>query len=393
MARGGLTALLPVLSLGLVLVTSGALSPGGAVPATQLAASASWKSVAPPSGAGSHGDLNGIACPGLSSCWAVGDGSNGSTLLIEAYRGGNWTTESSPNPTDPTTGAVLQAYLYGISCPSTTDCWAVGDYNDAGNIPLLEQYNGAGWTIVPGPSGGTPPFYQASLRGVSCVSSSDCWAVGFSNNLGTLVEQYNGSSWSIVPSPNAGQAREDQLEGISCPSAASCWAGGYQDYVGNSGSGKPLVLGYQGSGWTVVGAANPRPESGSFLNSVSCSSASSCWAAGDLGPRKYKGRSLDQEPLLEELQGGSWRTSQQTSKGGGYLYQVGCLSSSSCFAVGSNNAQQSLIERRAGGSWVPQALAGGGLTSIACQSEGGCWAVGVGAARANPPVLLLHYPG
>ena len=53
-----------------------------------------------------------------------------------------------------------------------------------------------------------PPGHGGGLFAVSCVTGSDCWAVGaivgVSGNggpSGTLIENWNGSAWSVVPSP------------------------------------------------------------------------------------------------------------------------------------------------------------------------------------------------
>ena len=63
------------------------------------------------------------------------------------------------------------------------------------------------FTIVSSPS---PGKLQNELQGVSAISNTDVWAVGFSNSrfaeaspLGdhTLTEHWNGSNWSIVRSP------------------------------------------------------------------------------------------------------------------------------------------------------------------------------------------------
>jgi hypothetical protein len=80
---------------------------------------------------------------------------------------------------------------------------------------------------------------------VSCVSGSDCVAVG-STNTGsaneTLAMVWNGTAWSIVPSPNAG-TRNDQLSSVSCVSASDCVAVGYT----NTGSAyETLVLSMTG---------------------------------------------------------------------------------------------------------------------------------------------------
>src|SRR5207244_865516 len=85
----------------------------------------------------------------------------------------------------------------------------------------------ANWTIVASPNTSTT---QNNLLGVTCVSASDCWAVG-SNVAGsgaprTLIEHWDGTVWAVVSSPNA-SLPNNVLSSVTCVSASDCWAVGY----------------------------------------------------------------------------------------------------------------------------------------------------------------------
>jgi hypothetical protein len=83
-------------------------------------------------------------------------------------------------------------------------------------------------TIVPSPNAGTS---NDELYSVSCVSASDCVAVGYTDTgsaYETLTMVWDGSVWSIVSSPNAGTI-DDELKSVSCVSASDCVAVGYTD--------------------------------------------------------------------------------------------------------------------------------------------------------------------
>jgi hypothetical protein len=54
---------------------------------------------------------------------------------------------------------------------SASDCWAVG--TSGTYTQVIAQNAGSGWSVVSSPSS-----YGSGLGGVSCTSSSDCWAVG-----------------------------------------------------------------------------------------------------------------------------------------------------------------------------------------------------------------------
>jgi hypothetical protein len=98
-------------------------------------------------------------------------------------------------------------------------------------------------TIVPSPNAGTN---YDELRSVSCVSASDCVAVGYTDTgsvYETLAMVWNGTVWSIVPSPNAGTV-DDTLTSVSCVSVSECVAVGYTD-TGNN-IYETLVLSWTG---------------------------------------------------------------------------------------------------------------------------------------------------
>jgi hypothetical protein len=366
-------------------------------PLVALAADSAWKQAAAPTGAKRNDAITAISCADASHCWAVGVRDQGSNklALIEAYRGTRWAVQSSPSIADSVSG-YDQDGLSGIACPSTTDCWAVGDYFDGGDVPLLEQYNGVGWTTVAGPSGGTPPVYQASLYGVTCVSTSDCWAVGTGAGL-PLVEQFNGSTWSIVPSQQAGNASEaDTLDAVSCSSADSCWAVGDQDYndISSQVTGQPMIESYSGSSWTVVASPGLRTQTQNQLVSVSCPGANSCWAVGGLGLLYRNKHTIDSaEPLIEKLSGDSWQLVQDKAAGGGFLSGVSCPTQGSCWTVGVNG-EKGMVESLSGSHWVARSgVARLGLSRVACLSGSGCWAVGLAsgqAASSNSSFAFFH---
>jgi len=130
--------------------------------------------------------------------------------------------------------------LSAVSCPTATDCMAVGNFVNSAGVQqtLAEQWNGNTntWSIEqpPQPSGAT----SSALTGVSCTSPTACTAVGnFVNSAGvqqTLAEQWNVDNWSApsLPPVPAG-ATSTTLSSVSCTSATTCTAVG--DYVDSSG--------------------------------------------------------------------------------------------------------------------------------------------------------------
>src|SRR5207244_9305104 len=144
--------------------------------------------------------------------------------LVEHWDGSSWSIVSSPNfgPDANNNG------LDSVTCVSASDCWAVGHYydnaaNHRSDFPpvllqtLIEHWNGTVWTIVP--SANTSPRQYNFLYGVTCASASECWAVGsFYNgtNDQTLIERWDGASWTVVSSPNVSTTLGNDLSSVAC---------------------------------------------------------------------------------------------------------------------------------------------------------------------------------
>src|SRR5579872_5342544 len=122
-----------------------------------------------------------------------------------------------------------------------------------------------------------------NLLGVSAVSTTDAWAVGYkcSNadcsepNLtySTLIDHWNGKTWSTVASPDSGPS--DQLTGVSAVSATDAWAVGTWDAYGVNAHA--LFLHWNGKKWSKVPSPSPV---GRALFAVSTTSATNAWAVG-----------------------------------------------------------------------------------------------------------------
>src|SRR5205823_6465180 len=139
-------------------------------------------------------------------------------------------------------------YLYGVSAVSATNAWAVG-YDGDGGAPnnLIEHWNGSAWSVVASPTVGLGSIFY----GVSAASPTDAWAVGIAADL-TLIEHWDGSAWSVVASPNVGSAGSG-LSGVSTLSGTDAWAVGSS--ITDTGGQETLIEHWDGSTWSV--AASP----------------------------------------------------------------------------------------------------------------------------------------
>jgi large repetitive protein len=256
-------------------------------------------------------------------CAAVGGG------VEDTTSGGGWTNVPSPNTSGTYTGT-----LSGVSCTSASFCVAVGAYTSG---PLVEQWNGLTWSVVPSPLTGVTPGNNAGvLSAVSCTSPSSCMAVG---SVGvpsqTLTEQWNGTTWSILPSPNTDPTVNNELTGVSCPSSSACTAVGVAI---NSGiEAQALIEQWNGTAWSMVSSPNPAPKLDSYnqLSAVSCPSLSACTAVGQTTstPSPAQGPFTTQS-LVEQWDGTTWSLGPIVNTTAGFT-GVSCVTAATCVAVGS----------------------------------------------------------
>lgn len=228
-----------------------------------------WKVQASPTPA-SFGNFESVSCPSAGECSAVGS-DGGSKTFAMRWNGSEWSLQTTVNP-----GA--HTYLKSVSCVSSSFCMAAGFYNEGSEyIPMAQLWNGTEWSLKAPvkPSGTT----RSWLYGISCVSSSACWAVGPKEVVPatneTMVQRWNGSSWSLQSSPNP-EGGERNLESVSCTSQTFCMAVG----LATNGGYKPFGLKYNGSSWTLQELAIPAGGTQAWPFAVSCVASRGCQAVG-----------------------------------------------------------------------------------------------------------------
>lgn len=323
-----------------------------------------------PSPIGTNNVLAGVAATSTNDAWAVGTNGNGSIdeTLIEHWDGANWSIMSSPNP-----GTALNQLL-AVSATSTSDAWAVGNswYLIGNNkSPLIEHWDGTSWNVVPSPGAGS----ENLLTGVTALSPSDVWAVGyFSNNNNpsqTLIEHWDGTSWSIISSPNPNTY--DFLQGVTALSPSDVWAVGAS---ADSVSRQTLIEHWDGTSWSVVASPNPDLKSNELEAITSVPGTSQLWAVGDYG---YKGNNL-----TEHWDGTSWSVVPSPNpepSQASYLRGVAALSENNIWAVGFyiRNHDRTLLEHWDGTQWtvVPSKPRYEGFQGVAqVPGTSQAWAVG-----------------
>lgn len=242
-----------------------------------------------------------VSCVSTSFCMAVG-GSGGGNATTEEWQGAAWLSEG-----------ISGAALTGVSCTSTDFCMAVGE---DGNTDVR---SGGGW-VQQAASGFT------SLSSVSCTSATSCEATG-SGPAGDGATQWNGSTWTAQATPAPTGGSSPSLSGISCTSAQSCEAVG--SYLTSTSQQLTLAEVWDGTSWAVQPTPNLASSVTPVLDSVSCTSASSCTAVGQ--------DSSANETIAEVWDGTAW--SLQSTPSVSYASQntlasVSCGAPAVCEAVG-----------------------------------------------------------
>jgi hypothetical protein len=362
-------------------------------------------------GGASYSQLTGLWCSSADACTAVGSyGGNISAAktLAERWNGTAWSIQATPNRSGST-----DSELAAVACPTTGTCVAAGsvEAGDGDPVPLAEGRSGGAWSLQSAviPTGAS----QSQLFGVSCPSTQSCEAVGsytVSSVLDqTLAEVWNGTTWSVQATPNPATSTDGVLQGISCPTAGDCEAVGY--YYPSTGSAMPLAETWNGTKWAIQPVPSPSGGQRYELSSVSCSSASACTA---VGAYNLTSGAQTQVAFAERWNGKTWapqtlpKVAAVTS-----FAAVSCGSASDCEAVGSYSTSTgeplALAEGWNGSTWAMQKVPavsgsqGASLDGVSCTAAdstvpdstgtGACTATGTDDTTQTSVSLAVRWNG
>ncbi len=124
---------------------------------------------------------------------------------ILRWNGKKWSSISTPQPDGTKTGA--ENILFGATCGSAGDCWAVGTFGGRSASTAVRNqalhWNGARWSLVKTPDpGGTGMGDNNELGSVRCVTPVNCWTVGEQQKHSQSEEHneilhWNGTKWLV----------------------------------------------------------------------------------------------------------------------------------------------------------------------------------------------------
>jgi photosystem II stability/assembly factor-like uncharacterized protein len=253
-----------------------------------------WASAPGPSQLTSSIGVTVLACTTAESCVAVASdpaGQSGAALaFVTSDAGTTWTDATMPADFVPR----------GLQCVSAERCVASGFYqspDESSSIPpgtiLYSIDDGGTWKTASVPAGLGP------LSRISCADSTDCLAGFFGDD---------GSSTVILASTDGGQSWSERgasglpaamVTGLSCPSTSQCWASGIEGASGGSGGSGTIAVKLVPEAAGIVAStadggqswqSQQLPPGVLIVLDISCPSATSCYAlALQNGPTGAKG--------------------------------------------------------------------------------------------------------
>jgi len=194
-----------------------------------------------------------------------------------ALAASGWTIVSMP-PTGE------NAPILGVSSVSDTDAWAVGYHSgntgtNVGAKALIDNWNGTAWSAASVP---TTPGNTALLLAVSASSATDAWAVGRTqvnkSDFEGLALHWNGTAWSVSSGFSAALSGISgaSAEGVADISPTDAYA------IGDSAAtASGSVAQWNGTAWSAVTLPLPAgANSNTTLNAISASGPDDVWVVG-----------------------------------------------------------------------------------------------------------------
>jgi len=333
-------------------------------------------------------NLSGISCPTGNDCWAVGATSSSSGVVVSTANGGTtWSTQAPPNTVTQKIAGPRIVRLSSISCPTTSDCWAVGATSTNSGVVVATTDGGKVWRIQFPSTGITKTLSGGlyTLNGIWCPTASACWAVGatLSNSGAVIATSDGGRTWNaqiLPPGVNI-------LNSVSCSTSSQCSATG----TNSSRVGVVVTTTDGGTTWgietlpSVISQALPSGYYG--LNGVSCPTKTACLAVG--------ATSSNSGVVVSTMDGGTTWSSPTLPRAASLLNGVSCPTRSSCLAVGATSSKTGLAiaTSDSGTHWSSQTLPKGlGIVyGISCPTTIDCWVVGI--TTSNRGVVLRTVTG
>jgi hypothetical protein len=361
--------------------------------------------------------FNAVTCPSVGNCVAVGSYSTESgdeEAFTQTQTNGIWASAIAARFDDGVQNDDPEDSFRAVTCLSVGNCVAVGRFvNTSGGQEAFTQTqtNGIWANAVPATFADDVQRYSEpddSFASVSCSSAGNCVAVGRYQNPWQDSEAFtqtliNGNWETARPATydDDVRARSDHsyFTQVACTSVGNCVAVGA--VRNSSGTGEAFTQTLINGNWEVartatfddgVQAGNPDD----IFNSVSCTSAGNCVAAGH-----FKSSAGGREAFTQTQTNYSWARAVPAPFGAGvqiaapsasaFFDSISCFSVGNCVAAGAfTNASGNLVaftQALRDGNWetaIPATFDAGvqdlsknsTFRMVSCSSAGNCAAVG-----------------
>lgn len=292
--------------------------------------------------------------------------------------------------------------LRAISCPATERCFAVGSLTEDSGARKgqVASWGGDTWETQAAPM--PEEASSVDLLGVSCALISECFAVGSfldeERTMHPLVLGWNGSAWSVQSVPSPEGATSAELVAVDCPAIGACTAIGTHSEENEK---LPMAMTLSDGTWALADVPAPAEASYRQLSAISCATDKACIVVGS----QYDAFGHEKSLALRR-DGSSWsvvETAELEDNSSNALRGLSCISAFECIAVGdyrdTDGVRQTLAMAWDGTEWEQVEVAGGsalqgvGLVAVSCASSESC--VALGGSPSDPTKLpaILRWDG
>jgi photosystem II stability/assembly factor-like uncharacterized protein len=240
-----------------------------------------------------------VSCPTTSECVAVGQGVSSGTLgLVEVSSDGGQTFTDEPVP-------MGTPQLKAVTCFDAMHCIAVG-----GSTALVTTNGGSTWNTE---------FAGWNLTAVGCVNGTSRTASGYTPIGTTVVTSDGGLTWQ------QSTGNQPPLINLTCTSATCVGIVAQEPYAAVSGNA--------GATWQRVGFMD---DGFKEPLSVAClASTTSCIMVGQ-DTKGISDPTLPAAAFITSDDGQSWAdVSSALPSGSWSMMRVSCPTSNTCYAVGN----------------------------------------------------------
>lgn len=329
------TAEAPAVSCTSTTFCDAVFSQNGQAPSSEQWNGTEW---GPPSAiAAAPGNVVGLTCTSPTFCVAVGYRAGVPWVgTISTWDGTTWTTQNAPTPEE-----ASRVELKSVSCVTKTECVAVGTYQSKATsvkYVLVDRLASGVWSskVVPKVTGSG----EISAQSVSCMTTGSCILVGYYISGGKYLPfaERGGpyGAWELLSGPPLPAGATDmKAEGISCrvlaPSNPCTLVGWAQNAAGER---YPVAERWNGVNWSVQTTAMPLGVTGAEFKSVSCVNSTHCTAAGSTSTE------TGTKSLIESWNGSGWAIESTPNGPSGFasLRGISCTTETVCMAVGGTRA-------------------------------------------------------